>query len=52
MKTTASVLLVDDDSAFRHVMSGELRRMGHDVATAGSGEEAVARMERQERRSR
>ena len=48
MKTTASVLLVDDDSAFRHVMSGELRRLGHEVATAGSGEEAVARMERQE----
>ena len=48
MKTTASVLLVDDDSAFRHVMSGELRRLGHDVVTAGSGEEAVARMERQE----
>jgi DNA-binding NtrC family response regulator len=48
MKTTASILLVDDDSAFRHVMSGELRRLGHDVATAGSGEEAVANMERQE----
>ena len=48
MKTTASVLLVDDDSAFRHVMSGELRRLGHEVATAGSGEEAVARIERQE----
>ena len=44
MKTTASVLLVDDDSAFRHVMSGELRRLGHEVATAGSGEEAVARL--------
>jgi DNA-binding NtrC family response regulator len=48
MKTSASVLLVDDDSAFRHVMSGELRRLGHEVATAASGEEAVARMERQE----
>jgi DNA-binding NtrC family response regulator len=48
MKTTASILLVDDDSAFRHVMSGELRRLGHDVATASSGEEAVARLERQE----
>jgi len=47
MKTTASILLVDDDSAFRHVMSGELRRLGHEVATAGSGEEAVAHMERQ-----
>ena len=48
MKTTASILLVDDDSAFRHVMAGELRRLGHDVATAGSGEEALARIERQE----
>jgi DNA-binding NtrC family response regulator len=48
VKNTASVLLVDDDSAFRHVMSGELRRLGHDVATAGSGEEAVAHMERHE----
>lgn len=48
MKNTASVLLVDDDSAFRHVMSAELRRMGHDVATAASGEEAVAHIERQE----
>ena len=32
MTPTASILLVDDDSAFRHVMSGELRRLGHDVA--------------------
>jgi DNA-binding NtrC family response regulator len=40
-------LLVDDDSAFRHVMAGELRRLGHEVATAGSGEEAVASVERQ-----
>src|ERR1039458_8314707 len=48
MKTTAAVLLVDDDSAFRHVMSGELRRLGHDVTTASSGEEAVAGLERQE----
>ena len=48
MKNTASILLVDDDDAFRHVMSGELRRLGHDVATAASGEEAVARVEAQE----
>ena len=38
---TASILLVDDDAAFRHVMAGELRRLGHEVATAGTGEEAV-----------
>jgi DNA-binding NtrC family response regulator len=48
MKNTASILLVDDDSAFRHVMSGELRRLGHDVTTAASGEEAVAHLERHE----
>jgi len=42
MKTAVSILLVDDDPAFRHVMSGELRRLGHEVATAGSGEEAVS----------
>ncbi len=44
----ASILLVDDDSAFRHVMSNELRRLGFDVATSASGEEAMAHLERQE----
>jgi DNA-binding NtrC family response regulator len=48
VKNTASILLVDDDSAFRHVMAGELRRLGHEVVTAGSGEEAVARLEQWE----
>lgn len=48
MKNTASILLVDDDSAFRHVMAGELRRLGHEVVTAGSGEEAVTRVEQWE----
>ena len=41
MKATATILLVDDDSAFRHVMANELRRLGHDVFAASSGEEAV-----------
>jgi DNA-binding NtrC family response regulator len=41
MNATAFILLVDDDAAFRHVMAGELRRLGHEVATAASGEEAV-----------
>ena len=41
MKTTASILLVDDDAAFRHVMAGELKRAGHTVATAGTGAEAM-----------
>jgi DNA-binding NtrC family response regulator len=48
MKMTAAILLVDDDSAFRHVMSGELRRLGHSVETAGSGEEALSHLARQE----
>ena len=43
MKPT-SLLLVDDDAAFRHVMSGELRRLGYDVDTAASGEEALRRV--------
>ncbi len=41
MKKPSSILLVDDDSMFRQVMSGELRRAGHQVDTAGSGEEAL-----------
>ncbi len=41
----ASILLVDDDAAFRHVMARELKRIGYEVATATSGEEAVQRVE-------
>jgi DNA-binding NtrC family response regulator len=41
---TASILLVDDDSAFRQVMANELNRIGHSVTTATSGEEAVERV--------
>ena len=41
MKATASILLVDDDAAFRHVMAGELKRLGHTVVTAGTGAEAI-----------
>jgi two-component system response regulator HydG len=48
MRSTAYILLVDDDAAFRHVMAGELRRLGHEVVTAASGEEAMARMEQRE----
>ena len=48
MKMTAAILLVDDDSAFRHVMSGELRRLGYTVETAGSGEDALAQLASQE----
>ena len=42
MKTNASVLLVDDDAAFRHVMAGELKRLGHQVETASTGGDAIA----------
>ncbi len=44
MKLSASVLLVDDDAAFRQVMAGELKRMGLDVVAVGSGEDAVRRV--------
>jgi DNA-binding NtrC family response regulator len=44
MKTTRSILLVDDDVAFRHVMAGELKRLNYDVSAAGSGEEGLKRL--------
>ncbi len=37
----ASLLLVDDDAAFRSVMARELSRLGFEVATAESGAEAL-----------
>ncbi len=40
----SSILLVDDDAAFRHVMARELQRIGYEVATASSGEEAIQRV--------
>lgn len=40
----SSILLVDDDAAFRHVMAGELSRLGYEVTTASSGEEAIQRV--------
>jgi DNA-binding NtrC family response regulator len=40
----SSILMIDDDAAFRHVMSGELQRLGYEVATAASGEEAIPRV--------
>ncbi|MGA8043288.1 MAG: sigma-54 dependent transcriptional regulator [Terracidiphilus sp.] len=44
----SSILLVDDDAAFRHVMARELKRIGYEVATAASGEEAIQRVEASE----
>ncbi|HEX2331451.1 MAG TPA: sigma-54 dependent transcriptional regulator [Candidatus Angelobacter sp.] len=38
---SSSILLVDDDSAFREVMADELCRLGYQVNTVGSGEEAI-----------
>ncbi|MEM7434442.1 MAG: sigma-54 dependent transcriptional regulator [Myxococcota bacterium] len=38
---TATVLIVDDDDAFRFAMAKALRRGGYNVSEASSGEEAV-----------
>jgi len=40
----SSILLVDDDPAFRSTLLSELERMDFDVAAAASGEEAVQRV--------
>ena len=48
MKATRSILLVDDDVAFRQVMTGELKRLNFEVAAAGSGEEGLKRIAEQE----
>jgi DNA-binding NtrC family response regulator len=37
-------MLVDDDAAFRHVMAGELRRLGFEVEAVETGEDAVRRI--------
>ncbi len=37
----ASLLVVDDDVAFRQVMARELDRLGYEVSAVGSGEEAI-----------
>jgi DNA-binding NtrC family response regulator len=42
--TGVSLLLVDDDEAFRTVLGRELARLGYEVATAETGEEAVRRV--------
>ena len=48
MKANGSILLVDDDAAFRQVMAGELKRFGYLVETASSGAEALTRSEARE----
>ncbi len=44
IKKAPSVLLVDDDETFRSVMSGEMRRLGYAVSSAGTGAEAIRRV--------
>ncbi|MGW8268186.1 MAG: sigma-54-dependent transcriptional regulator [Longimicrobiales bacterium] len=45
MSPRASLLLVDDDDAFRLVMGEELERLGFAVLTACSGNQALGQME-------
>ena len=40
----ASILLVDDDAAFRHAMKMELERIGYEVRTSESGDDALQSM--------
>ena len=40
----SSLLLVDDDTAFRQVMTSELSRLGYQVEAVGTGEEAIQRV--------
>jgi DNA-binding NtrC family response regulator len=42
MSVAPSVLLVDDDDAFRGVLAGEIARLGFATRTAATGAEAVA----------
>jgi len=44
VKPAASLLLVDDDEAFRTVLARELVRLGYEVATADSGGAALERI--------
>jgi putative two-component system response regulator len=45
---TGTILLVDDDAAYRKLMVGLLRAQGFEVVTAGNGEEALAEFARHE----
>src|SRR5208337_3193860 len=40
----SSLLLVDDDTAFRQVMTSELSRLGYEVDAVGTGEEAIRKI--------
>ena len=41
---STSLLLVDDDAAFRQVMANELGRLGYQVESVATGEEAIERV--------
>jgi two-component system NtrC family response regulator/two-component system response regulator AtoC len=41
MTSRPSILIVDDDAAFRTVLASELDRMDFDVSTAGTADEAI-----------
>jgi two-component system response regulator AtoC len=42
--STLQVLVVDDEAAIRQVIGAQLRKAGHEVELASSGEEAVSRL--------
>ncbi len=42
----ASILIVDDDESLQRALRDRVRHWGHDVATAGSGEECLALAEK------
>jgi len=44
----AYILVVDDEGAIRYSISKTLQRVGYQVHTAASGEEALEMMQRQE----
>jgi DNA-binding NtrC family response regulator len=48
VKPAHSILLVDDDSAFRNLMAAELTRLGYSIAVASNGFDALARCEQSE----
>src|SRR6266581_5281234 len=45
---TAAILVVDDEKAIQEILAFTLTAEGYEVATAGSGEEALTRVEEQD----
>ena len=46
MNDKGNILIVDDDEALQRALRDRVRHWGHDVATAGSGEECLALAEK------